>query len=82
MNASQQVSQAATTAAKIPNTQLLIVTGKGGVGKTAIATALATASARQGRRTLLTIYERDDIKHPCSAYGWRISPCKQKRTCG
>lgn len=64
MNPSQQVSEAATMAAKIPNTQLLIVTGKGGVGKTAIATALATASARQGKRTLLTIYERDDIKHP------------------
>jgi anion-transporting ArsA/GET3 family ATPase len=50
--------------ATIPDTQLLVVTGKGGVGKTAVATALATASARKGKRTLLTIYERDDLKHP------------------
>lgn len=64
MNETQQAPHSATTAAKIPDTQLLIVTGKGGVGKTAIATALATASARQGKRTLLTIYERDDTRHP------------------
>ena len=33
--------------------QLLFVTGKGGVGKTTIAAALARLSARHGRRTLL-----------------------------
>ncbi len=33
--------------------RLIIVTGKGGVGKTTIATALALASARSGRRTLV-----------------------------
>ncbi|OGQ79625.1 MAG: hypothetical protein A2289_10325 [Deltaproteobacteria bacterium RIFOXYA12_FULL_58_15] len=33
--------------------RLRIVTGKGGVGKTVAATALAMAEARQGRRTLL-----------------------------
>jgi anion-transporting ArsA/GET3 family ATPase len=49
---------------QIPDTQLLIITGKGGVGKTAVATALAAASARRGQRTLLTIYEREDIVHP------------------
>ncbi len=33
--------------------RLVIVTGKGGVGKTTIATALALASARSGKRTLI-----------------------------
>ncbi len=49
---------------RIPDCQLLIVTGKGGVGKTAVSTALATACARAGKRTLLTVYERDDCQHP------------------
>lgn len=48
----------------IPYSQVFIVTGKGGVGKTAVATALATACARRGQRTLLAIYEREDIRHP------------------
>lgn len=50
--------------ATIPPCQLLIVTGKGGVGKTAVATALAAQSARNGKQTLLTTYEREDIVHP------------------
>jgi anion-transporting ArsA/GET3 family ATPase len=54
----------AELASLIPDSQLLIVTGKGGVGKTAVATALATACARRGQRTLLAIYEREDIRHP------------------
>jgi anion-transporting ArsA/GET3 family ATPase len=33
--------------------ELLFVTGKGGVGKTSVAAALATFAARQGRRTLV-----------------------------
>ena len=33
--------------------EMLFVTGKGGVGKTAVATALALASARSGRRTIV-----------------------------
>lgn len=33
--------------------RLIIVTGKGGVGKTTVATALALASARSGQRTLI-----------------------------
>ena len=33
--------------------RLIIVTGKGGVGKTAVAAALALASARAGQRTLV-----------------------------
>jgi anion-transporting ArsA/GET3 family ATPase len=34
--------------------RLIFVTGKGGVGKTSVATALATLSARNGRRTLVS----------------------------
>ena len=33
--------------------RLRIVTGKGGVGKTTVATAIAVAEARRGRRTLI-----------------------------
>lgn len=33
--------------------RLLVVTGKGGVGKTTLAAALAVTSAREGRRTLI-----------------------------
>lgn len=39
--------------ASLSDKRLLIVTGKGGVGKTTIATALALDSARRGRRTLI-----------------------------
>ena len=48
----------------IPDSQVLMVTGKGGVGKTAVATALAAAYARSGKQTLLTVYEREDCDHP------------------
>jgi Mrp family chromosome partitioning ATPase len=40
--------------------RLRIVTGKGGVGKTAIATALAVAEARAGRRVLLAETDAGD----------------------
>ena len=57
-------SQKSEQQATIPPCQVLIVTGKGGVGKTAVATALAVHSARQGKKTLLTVYEREDLLHP------------------
>jgi anion-transporting ArsA/GET3 family ATPase len=37
--------------------RLVVVTGKGGTGKTTVATALAVAAARRGRRTLLAEVE-------------------------
>jgi anion-transporting ArsA/GET3 family ATPase len=39
--------------ASLSDKRLLIVTGKGGVGKTTIATALALDAARRGKRTLV-----------------------------
>jgi anion-transporting ArsA/GET3 family ATPase len=38
---------------ELSDKRLLIVTGKGGVGKTTLAAALALTSAREGRRTLV-----------------------------
>jgi anion-transporting ArsA/GET3 family ATPase len=39
--------------AQLPRTRLLVITGKGGVGKSTVATALALALTQSGRRTLL-----------------------------
>jgi anion-transporting ArsA/GET3 family ATPase len=49
-----------------PLTQrLIVVTGKGGVGKSTVATALALAAAARGERTLLVVLaEGDDELHP------------------
>lgn len=44
--------------------RLVIVTGKGGVGKTAVATGIASASARAGLRTVLVTLDAKDSRHP------------------
>jgi len=44
--------------------KLLFVTGKGGVGKSAVATALATRAARAQQRTLLVVQQPADLLHP------------------
>lgn len=44
--------------------RLVIVTGKGGVGKTAVATGIASASARSGLRTVLVTLDTGDSRHP------------------
>jgi anion-transporting ArsA/GET3 family ATPase len=42
--------------------RLLFVTGKGGVGKTAVAAALGLVAARRGRRTIVAeVARRDDV---------------------
>lgn len=59
--------------------RLIIVTGKGGVGKTAVAMAAAVAAAIAGRRTLLveltdtgTLGERLGLSHPLGREPRRI----------
>jgi len=54
--------------------RLLIVTGKGGVGKSTIATALAMACAEHGERTLLVIQRESDDKHPLLDVPVRYEP--------
>lgn len=44
--------------------KLVVVTGKGGVGKSTVATALASACARAGQRTLLAVLHASDAGHP------------------
>ncbi len=44
--------------------RLVIVTGKGGVGKSLLAAALAEASVRRGLRTLLVTLNVHDERHP------------------
>ncbi len=42
--------------------ELIVVTGKGGVGKTTVATALGVAAARRGLRTIVAeVAQRDDV---------------------
>ncbi|GAC1413521.1 MAG: ArsA family ATPase [Actinomycetota bacterium] len=48
----------ATTVAKLVDTRLLIVSGKGGVGKTTVAAGIAVAAARTGKRVLLVEVEQ------------------------
>ncbi|MCZ6619528.1 MAG: hypothetical protein O7E57_15505 [Gammaproteobacteria bacterium] len=50
--------------------RLVIVTGKGGVGKTSLAAALALLSARRGSRTVLVTFDREDTDH--SIFGVRL----------
>ncbi len=48
----------------------MIVTGKGGVGKSSLAAALAMLSAKQGSRTILVTFDTQDTVH--SAFGVRL----------
>jgi anion-transporting ArsA/GET3 family ATPase len=50
---SRSASQAKTLDPVLSQQRLLIVTGKGGVGKTTLSAALALASARSGKKTLV-----------------------------
>jgi anion-transporting ArsA/GET3 family ATPase len=47
------VPRSRTPMAQLPRTRLLVITGKGGVGKSTVSAALALALARSGKRVLL-----------------------------
>ena len=50
--------------------QLVVVTGKGGTGKTTVAAALGLAAARRGRRTIVAeVSARDDVSRTLSGSG-------------
>lgn len=54
-------AQAAKLAtASLTESRLIVVSGKGGVGKTTVAAAVATAAAAQGKRVLLVEVEQRD----------------------
>lgn len=56
---------------------LLFVTGKGGVGKTAVAAALGMVAARRGHRTIVAeVARRDDVHRMLGGEegGWREAP--------
>jgi anion-transporting ArsA/GET3 family ATPase len=50
--------------------ELVVVTGKGGVGKSTVAAALAMAAAREGRRVIVAeVAARDDVSRALAADG-------------
>ena len=61
---------------RTPRQRLFIVTGKGGVGKTLVSTALATAFARRGERTLLIRQSNRDVSHPLLPTTLRYVPAQ------
>jgi anion-transporting ArsA/GET3 family ATPase len=55
--------------------ELIVVTGKGGVGKSTVAAALGLAAARRGRRTIVAeVARRDDVRRTLGARGGRGGP--------
>jgi anion-transporting ArsA/GET3 family ATPase len=54
---------------------LVVVTGKGGVGKSTVAAALGLAAARRGRRTIVAeVARRDDVSRALGGTGVHARP--------
>src|SRR3982751_2427470 len=60
----------APAAQGLPAKPLVVVTGKGGVGKSTVAAALGLAAARRGRRTIIAeVARRDDVSRVLGGTG-------------
>jgi anion-transporting ArsA/GET3 family ATPase len=62
---------------------LLVVTGKGGVGKSTVAAALGMAAAARGLRTIVAeVAARDDVSRALAAHDGRTAPTFVERDLG
>ena len=73
-------ARAAGTVTRAPRQRLFVVTGKGGVGKTLVATALAAAFASRGERTLLVRQADRDVAHALLPISLRYTPTEVRRS--
>jgi len=65
--------------------RLIFVTGKGGVGKTAVAAALGMVAARRGLRTIVAeVALRDDVHRALagSSGGWSVTNAEYRERKG
>jgi anion-transporting ArsA/GET3 family ATPase len=70
VSATAAAPRAARAAAGLLEKPLVVVTGKGGVGKSTVAAALGLAAARRGHRTIIAeVARRDDVSRVLGGTG-------------